>query len=48
MNFAASCYQELLRPSGEFDPETSYEMANAAAFTLAQAVEILIQIHTKK
>lgn len=48
MGFAAACYQELLRPTGHFDPEDSEEMANTAAFELAVAVNLVIQSHTKK
>lgn len=47
MGFAALCYQELFRPVGAFDAEASEEMANAAAFELACAINLLIQSHTR-
>lgn len=48
MGFAAVCYQELFRPTGHYDQETSEEMANTAAFELACAVNVFIQSNTKK
>lgn len=48
MNYGALCYRELFRPSGIFDDDTSDEMADAAGYEIATAINLHIQSLTKK